>query len=260
MEERKQAADTEETVAEEMMAEQNASAAETKVSEPEGEQTEACSEESTCGEKDKEPEEKLSGKDKKKLKKAESEIARLEKELAAKERELAERNDQYLRLMAEYENFRKRSTKEKESIYTDAYVDALTQILPILDNLDRAAEYGQEDPEAPMAKGVELTRKSFVEVLAKMGVTEIEAQGCPFDPNVHNAVMHVEDETVGENTVVEVFMKGYIKGDKVLRYSMVKVANYRGLHKSKFKFTTITIKQSIKTSQRRKRKWERLSV
>ena len=170
-------------------------------------------------------EEKCTGKDKKKLKKAEAEIARLEKELAAKEAALAEANDQHLRLLAEYDNFRKRSAKEKDGVYTDAYVDALTQILPILDNLDRAAEYGKEDPESPMAKGVEMVRKSFVDTLAKMGVTEIEALNAPFDPNLHNAVMHVEDEAVGESIVVEVFMKGYIKGDKVLRHSMVKVAN-----------------------------------
>jgi len=172
-----------------------------------------------------EEEEKLSGKDKKKMKKAEAEIARLEKELSAKEAALAEAKDQYLRVLAEYDNFRKRSAKEKEGIYTDAYVDALTQLLPVLDNMDRAAAYGAEDPESPMAKGVELTRKSFVEALAKMGVAEIEAIGCPFDPNLHNAVMHEENEEVGENTVTEVFMKGYIKGDKVLRHSMVKVAN-----------------------------------
>lgn len=170
-------------------------------------------------------EEKLSGKDKKKAKKAEAEVARLEKALADAEAALAEAKDQHLRLMAEYDNFRKRSAKEKEGIYTDAYVDALTQLLPVLDNMDRAAAFGAEDPESPMAKGVELTRKSFVEALAKMGVTEIEALGCPFDPTLHNAVMHEENEEVGENTVTEVFMKGYIKGDKVLRHSMVKVAN-----------------------------------
>ena len=172
-----------------------------------------------------EEEEKLSGKDKKKMKKAEAEIARLEKELSTKEAALTEAKDQYLRVLAEYDNFRKRSVKEKEGIYTDAYVDALTQLLPVLDNMDRAAAYGAEDPESPMAKGVELTRKSFVEALAKMGVAEIEALGCPFDPNLHNAVMHEENEEVGENTITEVFMKGYIKGDKVLRHSMVKVAN-----------------------------------
>ena len=169
--------------------------------------------------------EKASSKDKKKAKKADAEIARLTKELEARDAKLAEQNDQYLRVCAEYDNFRKRTAKEREGVYADAYIDALTQILPILDNLDRAAAFSTEDTESPMAKGLELTRKSFVETLEKMGVTEIEALGKPFDPNLHNAVMHVEDENAGENEIVEVFMKGYIRGDKVLRYSMVKVAN-----------------------------------
>ncbi len=170
-------------------------------------------------------EEKTTAKEKKKVKKAEAEVARLEKELAEREAKIAEMNDQYLRVCAEYDNFRKRTAKEREGVYADAYIDALTQILPILDNLDRAAAYSTEDPENPLAKGLELTRKSFVETLEKMGVVEIEALGKAFDPNLHNAVMHVEDENAGENEIVEVFMKGYIRGDKVLRYSMVKVAN-----------------------------------
>lgn len=167
---------------------------------------------------DTETEEKASGKEKKKLKKAEAE---LEKLAAA----LVEEQEKYLRLYAEYENFRKRSAKERESVYADAYCDALTQILPILDTLERAAVFSAEDAESPMAKGLELTLKSFAETMNKMGVSEIEALDKEFDPNLHNAVMHVEDESVGESVVVEVFMKGYKKGDKVLRHSMVKVAN-----------------------------------
>ena len=165
-----------------------------------------------------ETEEKLSGKEKRKLKKAEAEIEKLNATIA-------EEQDKYLRLYAEYDNFRKRSAREREGVYTDAYCDALSQILPVLDNLERAAQFNTEDAESPMAKGLELTLKSFVETLNKMGVYEIEALGKEFDPNLHNAVMHVDDESVGENTVVEVFMKGYKKGDKVLRHSMVKVAN-----------------------------------
>ena len=165
-----------------------------------------------------EEEERSSRGEKKKLKRAEAEIAELQGKLA-------EENDKYLRLFAEYDNFRKRSAKEKEGIYTDAYIDALTEILPVLDNLDRAAQFGEADSESPLAKGLELTRKSFVDTLAKMGVQEIEALGKPFDPNLHNAVMHIDDDSFGENEVVEVFMKGYAKGDKVLRHSMVKVAN-----------------------------------
>ena len=162
--------------------------------------------------------EKSTAKDKKKQKKTDVEVEKLTEALA-------EEQDKYMRLYAEYDNFRKRSAKEREGVYADAYCDALTQILPVLDNLERAAQFSTEDSDTPMAKGIELTLKNFVETMNKMGVYEIEALGKEFDPNKHNAVMHVEDETVGENTVVEVFMKGYAKGDKVLRYSMVKVAN-----------------------------------
>ena len=174
----------------------------------------ACEEEKTCRG------------DKKKLKKAEAEIAELKKALEQKEAALAEENEKYLRLCAEYDNFRKRSAKEREGIYTDACFEVLNQILPILDNLERAAQYSVgEEAESPMGKGLELTLKSFVETLSKLGVNEIEALGATFDPNLHNAVMHIDDENFGENEIVEVFMKGYAKGDKVLRYSMVKVAN-----------------------------------
>ncbi len=156
--------------------------------------------------------------DKKKCKHAEKELASLKEELKAA-------NDKYMRLYAEYDNFRKRSQKEKEGLYADAYIDVLAAILPVLDNLERAAAAAEGEEESPMAKGVSLTLKSFTDTLEKMGVCEIPALGEKFDPNVHNAVMHVEDDSLGESTVVEVFVKGYIKGDKVLRYSMVKVAN-----------------------------------
>ncbi len=181
---------------------------------PETDAAEECAEEKPCkGEK-------------KKLKKAEAEIAELKKMLEAKELEAAELADRYTRLFAEYDNFRKRTAKELEGKAADAACDTLAQILPVLDNLERAAQYNTEDvSETPMGKGLELTLKSFIETLAKLGVNEIEAEGKPFDPNLHNAVMHIEDETLGENEVVEVFMKGYAKGDKVLRHSMVKVAN-----------------------------------
>ena len=171
-------------------------------------------------------EEKVSKGEKKKLKKAEAEIAELKKKLEAKDAEIAEVNDKYTRLFAEYDNYRKRTAKEKEGAYVDACCDAITHILPVLDNLERAAQYSTEDSaETPMGKGLELTLKSFVEALSKLGISEIEAEGKQFDPNLHNAVMHIEDEELGENTVAEVFMKGYAKGDKVLRHSMVKVAN-----------------------------------
>ena len=157
-------------------------------------------------------------KEKKKVKKLEAEIEKLQAQLA-------EEQDKYMRVYAEYDNFRRRSAKERDGIYADAYSDALSQILPIIDNIERAVQYSSEDPESPMAKGIELTIKSCVEALNKMGVYEIEALGKQFDPNFHNAVMHVDDDSFGENEIVEVFMKGYVKGDKVLRFSMVKVAN-----------------------------------
>lgn len=162
-------------------------------------------------------EEKESRSDKKKAKK-------LEAELEEARKALDEANDKYMRLFAEYENFRRRTAKEKEGIYADAYIDALTEILPVLDNLERAAGYKNADAET-LSKGLEMTLKSFAETLSRMGVSEIEAEGKEFDPNLHNAVMHVEDESLGENMVAEVFAKGYARGDKVLRHSMVKVAN-----------------------------------
>lgn len=165
-------------------------------------------------------------KEKKKTKKAEAELKELRNALSEKDAAFADLNDKYLRLCAEYDNFRKRSAKEREAAYGDATCDVLTQILPVLDNLERAAAYNVEgNEESPLGKGLEMTLKSFSELLSKLGVSEIEAEGKTFDPNVHNAVMHVDDETLGDNVVVEVFMKGYAKGDKVLRYSMVKVAN-----------------------------------
>lgn len=165
-------------------------------------------------------EERSGSKDKEKKK-----VRKLEEELQKAKAAIGEEQEKYLRLYAEYDNFRRRSAKEKDGVYTDAYCDALNQILPVLDNLERAAQFNAEDAESPMAKGLELTLKSFIETLNKMGVYEIEALGKPFDPNLHNAVMHIEDEEAGENVIVEVFMKGYKKGDKVLRHSMVKVAN-----------------------------------
>ena len=168
--------------------------------------------------------EKSSKQEKKKQKKLEAEIEELQKKLAEADAALAEANDKYARLYAEYDNYRKRTAKEREGIYTDAYVDAVSEILPILDNFERALQFKDADADN-VTRGLEMIEKGFAEALTKMGVCEIEALGKPFDPEKHNAVMHVEDDAFGENEVVEVFMKGYIKGDKVLRHSMVKVAN-----------------------------------
>ncbi len=159
---------------------------------------------------------------KKKLRAAEGELLQAKKELEKLNTEAAEQNDKYLRLAAEYDNFRKRSAKERENLFADAYADALAAFLPVLDNLERAAQYS--DGES-VAKGVAMTLKGINDTLERLGITEIEALDKPFDPEVHNAVLHVEDESVGEGIVVEVLQKGYRKGERVLRYAMVKVAN-----------------------------------
>ena len=134
--------------------------------------------------------------------------------------------EQFLRLAAEYDNYRKRTAKEKEAIYADAKIDTITALLPVYDNLERAlAQYKDEDAESPHRKGVEMVFTQFKESLTKLGVEAMEAVGQPFDPEKHNAVMHVEDEAAGENTVVEVLQQGFTLGGKVLRFAIVKVAN-----------------------------------
>ena len=162
-------------------------------------------------------------KPKKEEKKASKDKAK--KQIEALENELAEQKDKYLRMMAEYDNFRRRAAKERESVYTDAYCDALEAVLPVMDNLELAARYSGGDAEK-IAEGVKMVLNSFGSVFEKLGIEEIEAApGVAFDPNLHNAVMHIEDESFGENEIAEVFTKGYKKGDKILRYTMVKVAN-----------------------------------
>ncbi len=137
--------------------------------------------------------------------------------------ELAATKDKYLRIAAEYDNYRKRSIRERESIFSDSTAQAVMTLLPVLDNLERAAM--QPTTDAAFAKGVSMTLEQFYECLKKLGVSEIEAQGAQFDPNFHNAVMHVEQEGCDDNTIVEVFQKGFKIGDKVIRHAIVKVAN-----------------------------------
>ena len=140
----------------------------------------------------------------------------------SKAKELEELNDKYLRLVAEYDNYRKRTVKEKEAIFPEAKVSVVSQFLPVLDNLERALLTAGDDP---IYEGVKMISKQFSEVLKSVGVEEIPAVGEKFDPNFHNAVMHIENENYGENEVVEEFQKGYKIGDRIVRYSMVKVAN-----------------------------------
>lgn len=139
------------------------------------------------------------------------------------EQALKAAEDRYLRLAAEYENFRKRSAKERDATFADARADAVLKFLPVYDNLVRAiAAMTEEDPGR---KGVEMTLAQFETVLTKLGVTPIPALGEQFDPELHNAVMHVEDPEQGENVIIEEFEKGFKMGDKIIRFSMVKVAN-----------------------------------
>ena len=136
---------------------------------------------------------------------------------------LAEAADKYLRLAAEYDNYRKRTAKEKENAWTEAKAQTVAAFLPVYDNLERALK--QETTDEAYKKGVEMTMKGLQDALISLGVEVIPALGETFDPNRHNAVMHCDDEEAGENTIVEVFQQGFICGDKVIRFSMVKVAN-----------------------------------
>ena len=186
-----------------------------------GEQNEASSETVNVENADKDCEKESKG-DKKKIKKLESELEALRRQLEKAEAKAAESDDKYMRMLAEYDNFRKRSIKERENCYADAHADAVNAVLPVLDNLERAAMYSEAEA---VAKGLELTLKSFTETFERLGIHEIESMGKTFDPNIHNAVMHIDDDAYGEGEIVEVLQKGYIKGDRVIRYAMVKVAN-----------------------------------
>ena len=156
-------------------------------------------------------------------KKKDESSKKTKKEIEALKKSLEDSEEKYLRMLAEYDNFRKRSQKEKEATYADAYADAIKEILPIIDNLERAV--GVTEAEK-LKQGLEMTLKQFAETLKKLGVEEIPANpGDSFDPNIHNAVMHTEDESKGENEIVSVFTKGYTKGDRVIRHPMVMVAN-----------------------------------
>ena len=149
--------------------------------------------------------------------------APLADEVESLKSQMAQQEDKYLRLAAEYDNYRRRTAKEKESIWSEAKADAAVAFLPVYDNLERALK--QDTADEAYKKGVEMTMTQLKQVLTKLGLEEIPALGQPFDPNLHNAVMHVEDDSVGENTIVEVFQAGFKAGDKVVRFAMVKVAN-----------------------------------
>ena len=145
-----------------------------------------------------------------------------EERIAALEAELKEKDDKYLRMAAEYDNFRRRSREEKAATYADALADTVGELLPIIDNLERAAMY---DDGEKVKEGLMMTAKSVSAVLEKLGIETVGAAGETFDPNLHNAVFHVEDESFSEGEIVEVFQKGYKKGNKIIRFAMVKTAN-----------------------------------
>ena len=148
----------------------------------------------------------------------------MEEKLEEAQKQAKDNLDKYIRQLAEFENFRKRSNSEKTAMYSNGVRDTVEKLLPVIDNFERAVE-AADDKEDPMYKGVEMILKQFMEILENLGVKEIPSKGEPFDPNVHSAVMHIDDESCDENVVVEVFQKGYTLGDKVIRPRMVKVAN-----------------------------------
>ena len=141
------------------------------------------------------------------------------KEIEELNKKLAEYDDRYLRLAAEYDNYRKRSVKEKSDAYADAYIDAVKQLLPLADSMDKALEFSPDDD------GIKALYKQFTDIFAKIGITAIESDQKEFDPNLHNAIMHEDDDSLGENLVVQTFQKGYMFGEKVIRHAMVKVVN-----------------------------------
>ncbi len=148
-----------------------------------------------------------------------TEPTELEKAQAAQ----AAEHEQYLRLAAEYDNFRKRSQREKDGIYQDAVADTAKKLLPIYDNLERALK--NETSDEAYKKGVEMTMTELTKIFASMSITPFGAAGETFDPEKHNAVMHMDDESLGENVIAEVFQTGFAMGEKVIRFAMVKVAN-----------------------------------
>ena len=193
---------------------------------PEEEGTETAAPETAETVEEPAAEEQDSGKKEKKsdVRKLKNEVEALKKELDEEKKRADETNDKYLRVAAEYENFRKRTQTERGNIYKEAVADTLGGLLPILDNLQYAAKYSGGDAEK-VAEGLTMILSKLPETLEKMNIKAFGEAGEAFDPNLHNAVLHVEDESLGENVIAEVLQCGYMYGDKVLRYAMVKTAN-----------------------------------
>ncbi len=168
---------------------------------------------------------KTSGKKRtdKKTDKLKADLLAAEERAEKAEADAAAANDKYLRVAAEYDNYRKRSTKERETVYTDAFADAVAAFLPLMDSIGLAQQFAGGDDE--LSKGVRMLQKQIDDILKKLNVEEIASDGEQFDPMLHNAVMHEEDENSPENTVKQTFQKGYRIGDKVIRHAMVTVVN-----------------------------------
>ena len=144
-------------------------------------------------------------------------------EIEKLQKQISELNDKYMRLIAEYDNYRKRSQKEKDAIYPDAVAATVEKFLPLSDNFERAMSFECKDEE--FKKGMVMIENSLSDIFKGLNVESIGEAGEQFDPNMHNAVMHIDDESLGENVITDVFQKGYKIGDKIIRFAMVKVAN-----------------------------------
>lgn len=186
-------------------------------------QDEWSGQESTDGH-DGDHEEEKEGVDDKKDKKEckESKKRELQKQVEQLTAALSEEKDRYARMFAEYENFRRRSQKERENVYADAYAEALGEVMPMVDNLERALQCGEGEQ---LHKGLEMVMNQFQEMLKKLGIETFGEKGDTFDPNIHHAIMHEDNENLPENSIVEVFQRGYKKGERIIRCAMVKVAN-----------------------------------
>ena len=161
-------------------------------------------------------------KNKSEKKKKKDAKAELEAQIEALKAEIKEKDDKYLRMAAEYDNFRRRSREEHTACYENALADTVSELLPIIDNLERATLYSDADK---VREGLVMIDKSVKATFEKLGITEVGKPGEKFDPNLHNAVMHVDDDSFSEGEIIEVFQKGYKKGNKIIRFAMVKTAN-----------------------------------
>ena len=166
--------------------------------------------------------EEVKAEEKKKKSSKQAEIEALKAEINALSSEAKEKDDKYLRLAAEYDNFRRRSREEKDATYSTAMADTVSELLPIIDNLERAASF---DDGEKVKEGLKMIASTVSSVLLKLGVEAYGTPGDKFDPNLHNAVMHDEDDTDRENEITDVFQKGYKKGNKIIRFAMVKTVN-----------------------------------